>query len=157
MRQIYRTFGAIIAAVAVAAGLGATAFAQGAQPGGGQGGSSAGFALPGADPGAAGPAGAARPLEMPVMYVTGIEVLRSASEPKFDVIRVNGLASSAGWSSPQLVPFFFGKPADNVLDLQLIANSPQQSQNAEGFFPISAMFTLDAGHPYKGVRVRAGA
>jgi hypothetical protein len=149
MRQIYRMFGATVAAVVIGAGLVGAAFAQGAQP--------AAQGSPGADQGAAGPAGASRPLETPVLYVTGVEVLRSTSEPKFDVVRVTGLASSAGWSSPQLVPFFYGKPADDVLDLQLIASSPEQSQKAEGFFPLSAMFTLDAGHEFKGVRVRAAA
>lgn len=156
MRQFYRMFGAMIAAVVLAGGVAGAAFAQGAQPAG-QAAPSGGYTLPGADPGAAGPAGASRPLETPVLYVTGIEVLRSTSEPKFDIVRVTGLASSAGWSAPQLVPFFFGKPADDVVDLQFIANSPQQSQKAEGFFPVSAMFPLDAGHPFKGVRVRAAA
>ncbi len=149
MRQIYRMFGAVIAAIAVQGALAGLAFAQGAPP------PAAGYAQEGTDQGAAGPSGATRPLEMPVLYVTGIEVLRSASEPKFDIIHVTGLASSPGWSSPQLVPFFYGKPADDVFDLQLIASSPQQSQKPEGFVPISAMFTLDAGHPFKGVRVRA--
>src|SRR6202030_4640609 len=92
---------------------------------------------------------------MPVLYVTGIEVLRATVDPKIDLIHVSGLVSSQGWSNPQLVPFFYGKPADDVFDLQLIASSPQQSQKPEGFVPISAMFTLDAGHPFKGVRVRA--
>jgi hypothetical protein len=149
MRQIYGMFGAVIAAIAVQGALAGLAVAQGAPP------PAAGYAQEGADQGAAGPSGASRPLEMPVLYVTGIEVLRSASEPKFDIIHVTGLASSPGWSSPQLVPFFYGKPADDVFDLQLIASSPQQSQKPEGFVPISAMFTLDAGHPFKGVRVRA--
>ena len=153
MRQIYRMVGAVIVAVAMQSALVGLAFAQGAQPAG-QG---AGYAQQGADQGAAGPAGASRPAEMPVLYVTGIEVLRSASEPKIDIIHVTGLVSSLGWSSPQLVPFFYGKPADDVLDLQLIASSPEQSQKAEGFVPISAMFTLEAGHPFKGVRVRASA
>ena len=155
MRQIYRMFGAVIAAVVMQSALCGLAFAQGAQPAG-QGAPAGASAQQGADQGgAAGPSGATRPLEMPVLYVTGIEVLRSAS--KFDIIHVTGLASSQGWSTPQLVPFFYGKPADDVFDLQLIASSPQQSQKAEGFFPISAMFTLDAGHTVKGVRVRAGA
>jgi hypothetical protein len=153
MRQIYLVLGAIAAAVVMQGALSGLASAQGA-PSAGQG---AGYAPEGTDQGAAGPAGATRPLEMPVLYVTGIEVLRSANEPKFDIIHVTGLASSPGWSSPQLVPFFYGKPADDVFDLQLIASSPQQSQKPEGFVPISAMFTLDAGHPFKGVRVRAAA
>jgi hypothetical protein len=151
MRQIHRTIGAVLAAIVLEAGLIAPALAQGASPAGGAGGGA------GAEQGAAGPAGATRALEMPVLYVTGIEVLRSAMDPKVDLIRVTGLASSVGWSSPQLVPFFYGKPADSVLDLQFIATSPEQSQKADGFVPISAMFTLEAGHAYKGVRVRASA
>jgi hypothetical protein len=154
MRQIYRIFGAVIAAIVMQGALAGLAFAQGAPPAG-QGAPPEGYAQQGADQGAAGPAGANRPLEMPVLFVTGIEVLRSAGDSKFDIIHVTGLASSPGWSSPQLVPFFYGKPADDVFDLQLIASSPQQSQKPEGFVPISAMFTLDAGHPFKGVRVRA--
>ena len=153
MRQIYRVFGAVIAAMVMQGALSGLAFAQGAPPAG-QSAPAAGAAQ-GPDQGAAGPAGANRPLEVPVIFVTGIEVLRSANEPKFDIIYVTGLTSSAGWSSPQLVPFFYGKPADDVFDLQLIATSPQQSQKPEGYVPISAMFTLDAGHQFKGVRVRA--
>ena len=156
MRQIYGMFGAVIAVIVMQGALSGLAVAQGAPPAG-QGAPAAGYAQEGAEQGAAGPAGPSRPLELPVLYVTGIEVLRSAGEPKFDIIHVTGLASSPGWSSPQLVPFFYGKPADDVFDLQLIASSPQQSQKPEGFVPISAMFTLDAGHPFKGVRVRAAA
>ena len=148
MRQIYRMFGAAIAAVMMSGALVGLAFAQGAQP----------AAQQDQDQGsAAGPSGATRPLEMPVMYVTSVEVLRSAGDEKFDIIHVSGLVSSQGWSAPQLVPFYYGKAADDVLDLQLIASSPQQSQKAEGFYPISAMFTLEPGHGAKGVRVRAGA
>src|SRR6266851_398358 len=154
MRQIYVVLGAAVAAAVMQGALSGLASAQGA-PSAGQGAPAAGYAQEGSEQGAAGPAGATRPLEMPVLYVTGIEVLRSANEPKFDIIHVTGLASSHGWGSPQLVPFFYGKPADDVFDLQLIASSPTQSQKPEGFVPISAMFTLDAGHPFKGVRVRA--
>jgi hypothetical protein len=106
---------------------------------------------------AAGPAGATRALDMPILYVTGIEVLHSTLNPPIYEIRVSGLTSSRGWSAPQLVPFFWGKPADGVLDLQLIGTSPEQSQKAEGFVPVDATFTLEAGQPYKGVRVRASA
>jgi hypothetical protein len=149
MRQIYGVFGAIIAALVMQGALLEPTFAQGAAPAEG--------AQPGGDQGAAGPAGASRPLEVPVLYVTGVEVLRSASEPKVDIVYVTGLASSLGWSSPQLVPFFYGKPADDVFDLQLIASSPHQAQKPEGFVPVCAMFTLEAGHTFKGVRVRAAA
>jgi hypothetical protein len=147
----------VIAALLMQAGIIGSALAQGAQPEGQAGGGpQEGYV--GADQDAAGPAGANRAvLEMPILFVTGIEVLRSTMDPKIDVIHVTGLVSSLGWSAPQLVPFFYGKPVDDVLDLQFIATSPQQSQKAEGFVPVNAMFTLEAGHPYKGVRVRAGA
>jgi len=144
MRQIQGMFAALVVAALASAGLAGAAWAQGGPQ-------------PGTDQEAAGPAGANRPLEMPVLYVTGIEVLRAAMEPKSDLIRVSGLVSSKGWSNPQLVPFFYGKPGDDVLDLQLIATSPEQSQKAEGFVPITASFALEAGHPFKGVRVRASA
>jgi hypothetical protein len=83
--------------------------------------------------------------------------VRTAADPKLDIIRVTGLAASSGWNNPQLVPFFYGKPADDVLDLQFIGDSPDQSQKADGFVPVGAIFTLEVGHPFKGVRVRAGA
>jgi hypothetical protein len=109
------------------------------------------------DQSAAGPAGATRPLEVPVLFVTGIEVLNTSNDPKIQIVRVTGLASSPGWSAPELVPFFYGHPVDDVLDLQFIATSPEQSQKADGFMPLSATFTLEAGNPFKGVRVRAAA
>ena len=154
MRQIYRTVGALLAALLLEATLAAAALAQGAPPAE-QAGEPAGYLGGGEE--AAGPAGANRALDMPILYVTGIEVVRTAMAPQTDIIRVTGLASSAGWSSPQLVPFFYGKPADDILDLQFIATSPQQSQKADGFVPVSAMFTLEGSNPYKGVRVRASA
>jgi hypothetical protein len=93
--------------------------------------------------------------ELPVLYVTSVEVLRTALEPKLDIVRVTGLTGSAGWSEPQLVPTFAGKPADDILDLQFIATMPEESQKAEGFVPISAILPLEQGHPFKGVRVHA--
>ncbi|MBV8577975.1 MAG: hypothetical protein JOZ58_23455 [Acetobacteraceae bacterium] len=38
-----------------------------------------------------------------------------------DIVRAIGLASSQGWSAPLLVPTYAGKPADDILDLELIA------------------------------------
>jgi len=93
--------------------------------------------------------------ELPVLYVTSVEVLRTSTDPRLDIVRVTGLASSQGWSDPELVPTFAGKPFDDVLDLQLIATAPLQSQAADGFVPIGAVFTLEDDHPFKGVRVRA--
>ncbi len=93
--------------------------------------------------------------DLPVLYATSVEILRTSTEPRLDIVRVTGLTSSQGWSAPQLVPTFWGKPFDDVLDLQLIATAPVQSQPAEGFVPIGAVFTLEEAHPFKGVRVRA--
>jgi hypothetical protein len=90
-----------------------------------------------------------------VLYVTSVEVMRTATEPKLDIVRVTGLTGSQGWSAPQLVPTFVGKPLDGVLDLQFIATMPQQTESAEGFVPIGAVFPLEEGHLFKGVRVRA--
>lgn len=150
----YSQFCAIAAGAVLSLGLSAGAFAQSAPPAG-QDTSSLGYQQQGADQNAAGPAGANRALEVPVLYVTGIEVLHATLDPKEVVIHVTGLASSAGWNGPELVPFFYGKPTDDILDLQFIATSPQQSQKAEGFVPISATFQLEADNPFKGVRVRA--
>ncbi len=153
--MIYSRLCAVAAVAVMAAALSAGAFAQSAAPAGGGQQSDQGYQQTGSDPNAAGPQGATRPLEVPVLYVTGIEVLHATLDPKVDIVRVTGLVSSAGWSTPQLVPFFYGKPADDILDLQFIANSPEQSQKAEGFQPVSADFELEAGHTFKGVRIRA--
>ena len=150
------------AAVAVLAlGLSTAAFAQGAPqsggaPGGGQQpGGALGYTPAGSDQNAAGPTGGTRAMDVPILYVTGIEILHGALEPKEVIVRVTGLVSSAGWTNPELVPFYYGKPTDEVLDLQFIASSPEQSQKAEGFVPISATFELDPETTFKGVRVRA--
>ena len=153
MTMIYSKLFAVAAVAVLVTGLTGSALAQ--QQASGQGGASQGYQQAGSDDNAAGPSGGTRPLEVPVLYVTGIEVMHATLDPKIDVIRVTGLVSSAGWSGPQLVPFFYGKPADDVIDLQFIATSPEQSQKAEGFQPITADFTLEAGHPFKGVRIRA--
>jgi hypothetical protein len=93
--------------------------------------------------------------ELPVLYVTSVEVVRTVVEPAIDIVRVTGLASSLGWSDPELVPTFVGKPLDGILDLQFIATMPDQSQEATGFFPVGAVFEMEQGHAFKGVRVRA--
>lgn len=92
--------------------------------------------------------------ELPVLYVTGVEIMRSETEPAIDVVRVTGLAGSQGWSNPELVPTTVGKPLDGILDLQFIATMPSESQQATGFLPLGAVFTMEQGHAFKGVRVR---
>lgn len=150
----YSKLCALAAGAVVSLGLSAGAFAQSAPPAG-QDTSPVGYQQQGTDQNAAGPAGATRPLQVPVLYVTGVEVLHATLDPKEVIVHVTGVASSAGWTDPELVPFFYGKPTDDILDLQFIANSPQQSQKAEGFVPISATFALEGDNPFKGVRVRA--
>jgi hypothetical protein len=138
---------AVVAALQI--GEPGVAFSQGAAPPSGAGGgtgqaveaTSATEGTPGTD--------------LPVLYVTSVEVMRTATEPKLDIVRVTGLTGSQGWSAPQLVPTYIGKPLDGILDLQFIANMPEQTQSADGFVPISAIFPLDQGHLFKGVRVRA--
>ena len=94
-------------------------------------------------------------VELPVLYVTGVEILQTATDPKTDVVSVTGLVPSDGWSFPQLVPTYAGKPFDGVVDFQFIATAPEQSQLATGFVPVAAVFPLDADAGVKGVRVRA--
>jgi len=142
-------------AISMQVGLAGLALAQGGPPTSGAGG----------QPGYAGGAGqiveptsateATPGTDLPVLYVTSVEVMRTSTEPKLDIVRVTGVTGSQGWSAPQLVPTVVGKPLDGILDLQFIATMPEQTQSAEGFVPISAVFPLDQGHLFKGVRVRA--
>jgi hypothetical protein len=159
MTRIVPKLCAMAAFIALAAGMVGVAVAQQpAAPPAPAGAPGAGNPQQGAESDAAGPAGATRPsLVMPLLYVSSVEVLATSADPKLYLVRVTGLASSPGWSNPELVPFYYGKSADNMLDLQFIATSPEQSQKADGFQPMSATFTLEANNPYKGVRVRAGA
>jgi len=149
--------GVFAIAAAMQVGLAGLAFAQGGPPPSGAAGQPQGYAggAPGqmAEPGAS--AQSTPETELPVLYVTSVEVMRTSTEPKLDIVRVTGLTGSQGWSAPQLVPTYVGKPLDGVLDLQFIATEPQQTQPAEGFVPISAVFPLEEGHLFKGVRVRA--
>jgi hypothetical protein len=156
MSKIYSNLCAVAVAAVMQAGLCGSALAQ---PAAGQGGAPEGAPPPAeADQGSvAGPSGATRPLQMPILYVTGIEVLEGKLDPKTTIVRVSGLTSSQGWSSPELVPFYYGKPLDGVLDLQFLATSPEQSQKVTGFQPVAATFPIAAGETFKGIRVRAGA
>lgn len=92
--------------------------------------------------------------ELPILYVTSVEILKTSAQPELDIVRVTGLASSEGWSTPQLVPTYAGKPFDGILDLELIATPPEQSEAAEGFVPVDAILTIQPGEALAGVRVR---
>jgi hypothetical protein len=105
------------------------------------------------------PSGASQvaPEYLPVLYVTSVEVIRTATEPHDEIIFVRGLTGTIGWSQPEVVPLFVGLAADGMLDLQFIAQFPLTSQQAQGFVPISAEFAIAPGHEFKGVRVRGAA
>ena len=93
--------------------------------------------------------------ELPVLYVTSVEILRTQTAPQLDIVRVSGFTGAQGWSSPELVPTYVGKPIDGILDLQFIATMPLQTETATGFVQISAVFPLEEGQAFRGVRVRA--
>jgi len=156
MNKICRRLAALAVAAVMQGGLAGLAFAQGAPPAG-TGGQPPAYGGGGPEQMVeAMPSSEAAPAtELPVLYVTSVEVMRTSAEPKLDIVRVTGLTGSQGWSAPQLVPTFVGKPLDGILDLQCIATMPPQTQPAEGFVPISAVFPLEEGHLFKGVRVRA--
>ena len=95
------------------------------------------------------------PPAAPVLFITSVEVVQTTLDPKQAIIKVRGLTGSRGWSDPQLVPLYQGVPADGILDLQFIAQTPDQTQKAEGFVPIYAIFPLEPGGDLpKGIRVR---
>ncbi|MBV9202106.1 MAG: hypothetical protein JO229_01585 [Alphaproteobacteria bacterium] len=147
--------GAYAIAAAMQVALVGLALAQGAPPAPSAG-AQPGYSGGGAQMVEATPSSETTPgSELPVLYVTSVEVMRTSTEPKLDIVRVTGLTGSQGWSAPQLVPTFVGKPSDGILDLQFIATMPDQTQPAEGFVPIGAVFPLEEGHLFKGVRVRA--
>jgi hypothetical protein len=156
MNKIFRVLGMLAAAAVLPVGAMGLAFAQAANAPSPP--SSGGPAYEVAEPGESetGRQTQVSPqTELPVLYVTGVEIMRSAVEPVINVVRVTGLAGSQGWSNPQLVPTTVGKPIDGILDLQFIATMPTQSQTATGFFPVGAVFNIEQGHEFKGVRVRA--
>lgn len=93
----------------------------------------------------------------PLFWVSSVEVMRSTHAPQLDVIRVRGLASTEGWESAQLVPLTRGIPADGILDLALVAEAPQDTFAPTAYPEIEAIFTIEPGHPFKGVRVHGAA
>ena len=153
MKNLLARLCVLLVALTLQASLAGFALAQGTQP------ADAG-ATGGAEGTQAGPAGRPQsgpPPQLPVLYVTGVEVFRSSLEPHQDVVRARGLASTGGWSAVELVPMFSGAGTDGILDLQLIAVFPLTSQKPMGFAPVDALFPIDVGHPFKGVRIRGAA
>jgi hypothetical protein len=155
MNKRFRRLVGLAAAAAMQGSLAGLAFAQGAPQSSSAGGQPQGYGGGDQMVEAAQASAPAAGADLPVLYVTSVEIVRTSIEPKLDIVRVTGVTSSQGWSAPQLVPTFVGEPLDDILDLQFIATEPQQSQKAEGFVPIGTVFPLEMGHPFKGVRVRA--
>jgi hypothetical protein len=91
--------------------------------------------------------------QTPVLQVTSVEVMRSTHGPALDVIRARGLTSTDGWEEGELVPLTSTPSSDGILDLIFVARAPADAMEATGFAEIEAIFPLEPGHPYKGVRV----
>jgi len=157
MNKILRWLGMLAVGAAIQGGLIGLAFAQGAPPAASAasaGGPTQGYGDDTGQTVETSPTETEPGTELPVLYVTSVEILRTQTQPQLDIVRVAGAVGSQGWNSPELVPTFVGKPLDGILDLQFIATMPLQTEAATGFVPFSAVFTLEEGHDFKGVRVR---
>jgi hypothetical protein len=97
------------------------------------------------------------PQTAPVFWITSVEVLRSTHGPQLDVVRVRGLVPTEGWESVELVPITKGTPSDGILDLALIADAPAESTTPTSYPEVEAVFTIEPGHPFNGVRVHGAA
>lgn len=92
-----------------------------------------------------------------LLRVTSVEIMRSSHAPALDIIRVRGLASSAGWEEAELVPLTRGVPPDGILRLILVARPPENAADATGYETLEAIFPLETDHPFKGVSVHAAS
>jgi hypothetical protein len=90
----------------------------------------------------------------PVLQVTGIEVMRSTRPPELDIIRVHGVSATEAWEDPELVPLTHAPAPDGILELLLVAHGPTDAVPPTGFGTMEAIFVIEPGHPYKGIRVR---
>jgi hypothetical protein len=93
----------------------------------------------------------------PVFWVSSVEVFHSAHSPQLDIVRVRGLASTEGWESGELIPLTKGIPADGILDLAFVAVAPEDNTTPTAYPNIEAVFAIEPGHPFKGVRVHGAA
>jgi hypothetical protein len=97
------------------------------------------------------------PNTAPVFWITSVEVLRSTHAPQLDVVRVRGLVTTEGWEAVELVPLTKGIPADGILDLAMVAEAPADSTVPTPYPEVEAVFTIESGHPFGGVRVHGSA
>jgi hypothetical protein len=139
-------------AVLIAAGLCAAAMAQSPNEGQRQGGGSPGNSASSAPSGSED-----RSVSAPVLHIKSVEIIRSAHAPVMDIIRVRGIASTAGWEEAELIPLSRGLPADGVLELIMVARAPGEAADAKGFEEVEAIFPLETNHPFKGVNVHSAS
>ena len=99
----------------------------------------------------------ATPQVSPVFWISSVEIMRSAHTPQLDVVRVRGLVTSEGWEEVELVPMTKGTPSDGILDLALVAQSPDDSATPAQYAEVEAIFAIEPGHPFKGVRVHGAS
>jgi len=97
------------------------------------------------------------PQVSPVFWISSVEIMRSTHAPQLDVVRVRGLVTSEGWEEVELVPMTKGSPADGILDLALVAQSPDDSATPAEYAEVEAIFAIEPGHPFKGVRVHGAS
>ena len=90
--------------------------------------------------------------QRPLFVVSSLEVSQSGG---LTTVKVRGMASSAGWQEPVLVPLVRGVPSDGVLDLVLVAEPPPEAMPATGFASTDAVLLVEQNHPYRAVRVRS--
>jgi hypothetical protein len=95
------------------------------------------------------------PSFVPVLWVSSVETLSTTHGPQVDIIRVRGFTSTEGWQSGELLPIAKGPALDGMLDLVFVAEPPTDSTTPGTFPGIEAVFTMEPGHPYKGVRVHS--
>ena len=95
--------------------------------------------------------------DLPILYVTAVEVIRTATEPRIDIVRATGLAASKGWSFPQLVPTSARTPRTAYLTSSLLGRSRTSHRKPKACVPVSAVLELAPGDPFKGVRVHGSA
>jgi hypothetical protein len=93
----------------------------------------------------------------PLLEVTSVELIRSTHAPELDIVRARGFSSTDNWSDPQLVAISRGPSADGMLDLMFVARAPDDASNVTKYGPMEAIFVIEPGHPYKGIRVRGAA
>lgn len=103
------------------------------------------------------PAQGEAPYTAPVFWVTSVEVIRSTHAPQLDVVRVHGLVPTEGWEAVELVPLTKGTPSDGILDLAMIAEAPSENTTPTSYPEVEAVFTIEPGHPFSGIRVHGAA